>query len=108
MRLTLSFLCVLLLFPTGTSPQMAGHAKPPGIQTADTMSNQPLEPPAKSGPRQINPELVTSEAQELRGLANQLPQQIDQTTKGQLPKDLVENLKRIEKLAKHLRSEIAP
>ena len=107
MRSTLSFLCALLLFPNATSPQM-GHAKPPGIQTADTMSNQPLEPPAKSGPRQINPEMVTSEAQELRALAAQLPQQIDQTTKGQLPKDLVENLKRIEKLAKHLRSEIAP
>jgi hypothetical protein len=72
------------------------------------MSNQPLEPPAKVGPRQINIEQVNSEAQELRALAAQLPQQIDQTTKGQLPKDLVENLKRIEKLAKHLRSEIAP
>jgi hypothetical protein len=107
MRSILPFLCALLLFPIATSPQM-GHAKPPGITTADTMSNQPLEPPAKVGPRQINPEMVNSEAQELRALATQLPQQIDQTTKGQLPKDLVENLKRIEKLAKHLRSEIAP
>jgi hypothetical protein len=108
MRSVLPLLCALLLFPIATSTQMAGHAKPPGIQTADTMSNQPLEPPAKNGPRQINPEMVNSEAQELRALAAQLPQQIDQTTKGQLPKDLVENLKRIEKLAKHLRTEIAP
>jgi hypothetical protein len=107
MRSILPILCTLLLFPIASSPQM-GHAKPPGITTADTMSNQPLEPPAKVGPRQINPEMVNSEAQELRGLADRLPQQIDQTTKGQLPKDLVENLKRIEKLAKHLRSEIAP
>ena len=36
------------------------------------------------------------------------PRQIDQVTKGQLPKDLSENLKRIEKLAKQLRSQIVP
>jgi hypothetical protein len=29
-------------------------------------------------------------------------------TAGQLPKDLTENLKRIERLAKHLRSEVSP
>jgi hypothetical protein len=29
-------------------------------------------------------------------------------TKGQLPKDLGDNLKRIEKLAKHLHGEIIP
>jgi hypothetical protein len=108
MRSILPFLCALLLFPNATSPQMGGRAKPPGITTADTVSNQPLEAPAKSGPRQFNAEVVNSEAQELRGLADRLPQQIDQTTKGQLPKDLVDNLKRIEKLAKHLRSEVAP
>jgi len=108
MRSTLPLLCALLLFPNATSLQMAGHAKPPGITTADTLSNQPLEPPAKNGPRQINSEMVNSEAQELRALADRMPEQIDQTTKGQLPKDLVENLKRIERLAKHLRSEVAP
>ena len=36
------------------------------------------------------------------------PRQIDQVTKGQLPKDLSDNLKRIEKLAKQLRSQIIP
>jgi hypothetical protein len=107
MRSTLSFFCALLLFPIATSPQ-AGHAKPPGITTADTMSNQPLEPPAKPGPRQINIDQVNSETQELRRLADGLPAQMDQVTKGQLPKDLSDNLKRIEKLAKQLRSQIVP
>jgi|HubBroStandDraft_5_1064220.scaffolds.fasta_scaffold184309_2 hypothetical protein len=108
MRSTLSFLCALLLFPIATSPQ-AGHAKPPGITTADTLSNQPLEPPAKPGPRQINIDQVNSETQELRRLSDGLPAQMDQVTKGQLlPKDLSDNLKRIEKLAKQLRSQIIP
>ena len=107
MRSTLSFLCALLLFPIATSPQM-GHAKPPGITTADTMSNQPLEPPAKPGPRQINVDQVNSETQELRRLADGLPAQMDQVTKGQLPKDLGDSLKRIEKLAKHLHGEVIP
>jgi hypothetical protein len=34
------------------------------------------------------------------------PRQIDQVTKGHLPKDLPDNLKRIEKLAKQLRGQI--
>jgi hypothetical protein len=33
---------------------------------------------------------------------------VEQVTHGQLPKDLSEQLKQIEKLAKHLRGEINP
>ena len=42
MRSLVLGLSVLLLLPNPTLPQ---HAKPPGIVTADTVSNQPLEPP---------------------------------------------------------------
>jgi prefoldin subunit 5 len=72
------------------------------------MANAPLEAPSTSSVRQINIDQVNAETQELRRLADGLPLQIDQVTKGQMPKDLAENLKRIEKLAKHLRSEITP
>lgn len=105
-----SLLCVLLatlLFPSITIPQ-AGRSRPPGIATADTMANQPLEAPTKTGLRQINIDQVNSETQELRRLADGLPAQMDQVTKGQLPKDLGDNLKRIERLAKHLHGEIIP
>jgi hypothetical protein len=108
MRPLLSVFCVFLFVPNGTIPQSGGRAKPPGIVTADTMSNQPLEAPAQIGPRQINIDQVNSETRELRRLADGLPAQIDQVAKGQLPKDLADNLKRIEKLAKHLRTEIVP
>ena len=41
-------------------------------------------------------------------LADSLPDQIQQVSNNQLPKDLSDNLKRIERLAKHLRSEVVP
>jgi prefoldin subunit 5 len=58
--------------------------------------------------RKIDVEQVKQEADELKKLADGVPAQIEQVTKNQYPKDLNENLKRIEKLAKHLRSEITP
>ena len=53
-----------------------------------------------------DPTELTREANELATLATQLRDQIKATNNGTLLKDLAPNLKRIEKLAKHLRSEI--
>ena len=39
-------------------------------------------------------------------LSEALPAQIEQIGNGKLPKELIENLKKIEKLSKHIRSEI--
>lgn len=72
------------------------------------MANAPLEAPSTRSNRQINIDQVNGETQELRRLADALPAQMDQVAKGQLPKDLAENLKKIEKLAKHIRGEITP
>ncbi len=108
MRSLLFCLSAFLLLPNPMVSQSGGRAKPPGIVMADTMSNQPVEPPLEARNHQINIDQVNAETQELRRLADGLPLQIDQVTKGQMPKDLAENLKRIEKLAKHLRSEITP
>ena len=105
MRSLISVLCIFLLIPKPVIPQ---HSKPAGIAAGDTLANQQIEPPMKAGPRQINIDQVNSETQELRRLADALPAQMDQVTKGQLPKDLGDNLKKIEKLAKHLHGEIIP
>lgn len=108
MRSLLFCLSAFLLLPNPVVSQSGARAKPPGIVTADTVSNQPIEPPLESRNHQINIDQVNAETQELRRLADGLPLQIDQVTKGQMPKDLGENLKRIEKLAKHIRGEVAP
>jgi hypothetical protein len=105
MRSLLGVAILLSLFSVSATPQ---HAKPAGIPAGDTLANQQVEPPMKAAPRQINVDQVNSEIQELRRLADALPAQIDQVTKCQLPKDLGDNLKRIEKLAKHLHGEIIP
>jgi paraquat-inducible protein B len=100
------WLCILLILPIATA--FSQHPKPPGITTADQQSNQPLEPPAEMRSRKVNLEQVKQEADELKKLADGVPAQIEQVAKNQYPKDLNENLKRIEKLAKHLRSEVTP
>jgi hypothetical protein len=47
------------------------------------------------------------DAQELANLAKLIPSEVDQVKTGRLPKDLDGQLKRIEKLSKHLRREIS-
>jgi len=41
------------------------------------------------------------------GLAQSVPSQIQQVQRGVLPKELIDKLKRIEKLSKQLRSELS-
>jgi hypothetical protein len=50
---------------------------------------------------------LRADAEELAKLAQSIPPEVDQTTKGMLPKELSAKLHRIEKLAKHLRSSIS-
>jgi hypothetical protein len=58
--------------------------------------------------RKIDVEQVKKEADELKTLSDGVPAQIELVTKNQYQKDLTYNLERIERLAKHLRSEITP
>jgi len=81
---------------------------PPGLAKANAQINRPLEPPMFAPHRRINLAQVRDESQELQKLADTIPAQIDQVTSGQLPKDLLANLKRIEKISKHLRSQVSP
>ena len=48
------------------------------------------------------------DANELASLAQSIPQDVNQTAKGILPGDLNAKLKKIEKLAKQLRSQLTP
>jgi TolA-binding protein len=99
------WLCILLI---PASSAFSQHPKPPGIVTADQQSNQGLEPPMEMRNRKVDVQQVKQEADELKKLADGVPAQIELVTKNQYPKDLTDNLKRIERLAKHLRSEVTP
>jgi hypothetical protein len=85
------------------------HPIPPGIRDGEQrINNQQTDPPRAAQPRPADSAKLQAEAAQLRELAAGLPAAVDQVTKGSMPKDLNDNLKKIEKLAKHLRSDINP
>ncbi|HXW18302.1 MAG TPA: hypothetical protein VEJ39_08355 [Candidatus Acidoferrales bacterium] len=56
--------------------------------------------------RAVNMAQVKMESMELQKLVDGLPDELTKVQNGVLPADLVLNLKKIEKLSKHIRSEI--
>jgi TolA-binding protein len=105
--LWLSILVALLLL-VSVYATLGQRAKPPGIVTADQQSDQSVEPPMETRNRKMNVDQVKQEADELKKLADGVPAETEMVTKNQYPKDLTDNLKRIERLAKHLRTEVTP
>jgi hypothetical protein len=100
--------CVSFLMFSPIKDFGQGRPVPPGVREADKQINAPIEPPAqlKSKPKDLA--ALKQEAEELAKLSAGVPSQVDQVSQGKVPKDLADQLKRIEKLAKRLRSEIAP
>jgi hypothetical protein len=70
--------------------------------------NKPLDPPLELPKTPPSAAKLKDEAEELAQLSSSIPAKVDLVNHGQLPKDLANQLKRIEKLAKHLRSEVSP
>lgn len=99
--LSVTFFC---LVPQTTGGQ--SRPIPPGIREADKQTNKPLEPPRTGTPSGDSAKLK-QEAHELAQLSAGVPSDLAHVAHGQLPKDLSEKLKRIEKLAKHLRSQLS-
>jgi hypothetical protein len=99
--------CWLSSFCTQT---LLGQGRPtPSLQQAnqaETQSQKDIPPPANRRVT-VDPAKLKHDADELASLAESVPPEVDQATKGVLPKDLSEKLKRIEKLAKQLRSQIS-
>ncbi len=56
----------------------------------------------------MDPLLLQREAKELLDLSQSLQPEIQALNRGLLSKDLINRLKRIEKLSRQLRSEVAP
>jgi hypothetical protein len=56
----------------------------------------------------VDPAQLQREAHELLDLSQSLQDDIESVNQGLHPKDMIEKLKRIQKLAKHLRGEIEP
>lgn len=101
--------CLVTIFLYGGQ-----HSAPLIPQTFPPLqqSNPPLpidQPPTvvHGNRRQaFNPGQARKQADELAKLAQSVPPEVDKLAQGQLPKDLVARLKRIEKLSKALRREV--
>ena len=89
---------------------LCGGAPPPNPQRIPAVHKAPemaLDPPVAFPKKAANSARLQDEAEELAELSAGIPARIERVNRGQLPKELNEELKRIEKLAKHLRSEMA-
>jgi hypothetical protein len=68
----------------------------------------PFDPPVSFPKKAADQSRLRDEAAELAELSAGIPERIERVTHGQLPKELDGQLNRIDKLARHLRSEVAP
>ena len=91
----------------------AGQSIPPGAPTPPGYGSPPptVYIPAYPGhvsAQRVDPAALQREAKELLDLSQSVQPDIESLKRGLLSRDLVDKLKRIEKLSKHLRGEIAP
>ena len=101
---------IILLLAASASLAPQTRTIPPGLreaQKADERAQQNEVPPQTQRQR-LNMVKVRHDADELASLAQSIPQDVNQTAKGILPGDLNAKLKKIEKLAKQLRSQLTP
>jgi hypothetical protein len=95
---------VFLSLPNTSSSQ--GRPGAPGRREAERQMNQRLEPPLEPRARTVSGDKLKLQASEIAQLSAELPSQLSLVSRGSIPKDLADKLKRIEKLAKHLREEL--
>jgi hypothetical protein len=76
------------------------------IRTPPTEAGQPGNWPQLATKKRVDVTELKTEARELITMSQALPAQMEQIGNGKYPKELVDNLKRIEKLCKHIRGEI--
>jgi hypothetical protein len=98
-------LFVVLLATIGTTQNT--KPDPPIMQHTHELEdlNVRVSPPPPIR-RSVNPGALQNQAHQLADLAASMPQSVENANKGLLEKDLIERLKRIEKLAKQLRSQL--
>jgi hypothetical protein len=107
MKTLVTLLIAVTVFPR-TFPTQGVKPIPPGIREADKQPG-PADIPPRKQPKNspTDPVLMQEQARELSALAQTIPTAIAQFNSGALPKDMSEKLKRIEKLSKTLRGEMA-
>src|SRR5579863_4311413 len=86
------------------------HPVPRGIREAEQAEAQTQKdiPPPLARRTNIDLAKLSQEANELARLSQTIPLDVASVRSGILPKGFIQKLKQIEKLSKHLRSELNP
>ena len=97
-----------LLLVCVLSAQDSAHPRmsPPPPPLDPERSNQSADTP--SLPRHIDLGQLQKDADDLARTAQTIPVDVANVRRGVLPKDTLQKLKQIEKLSKHMRSELNP
>jgi hypothetical protein len=98
----ISFFALFCAAQNREGPTDVPPPNPPSIDQLEQLAHQP--PPQV---RRIDIAKIRREADELAKLAAGVPPDVTRLQNGLLPKDVINNLKRIEKLSKELRRELA-
>jgi len=112
MRALVPLLCALAFITFSAGSPSAGQTTDTSRparrtqQREDRLQARMAAPPSQAHVR-IDRAQVRRDAEELVRLANSIPLGVAGVEKGVVSKDLNENLKKIQKLCKHLRSELA-
>ncbi len=105
----MKLLLVCTLLTLYVSIAAAQRPFPPSVTQTERGADriEATVPPPQEQRRQVDRKKLKEEADTLAQLAQSVPSDVEQTNRGVLPKELPEKLKRIEKLAKHLRGELS-
>ena len=97
---------VLLCALSSSAQQRVPMPTPPVPMNTDNVSNPTPEQITLA--KRIDLLQLQKEADDLARTAQTIPSDLASVRKGMLPKDIVQKLKQIEKLSKHLRTELNP
>jgi hypothetical protein len=103
--------CSLLFFFIATSPASAQtDPRSPGVrqgEQATAQAEKDIPPPIQPHPH-LDLAKLRQDADDLARIAQTIPLDVMSIQRGLLPKDMIDKLRQIEKLSKHLRDQIKP
>ncbi len=99
--------CGLLFLCSPANPQSGAKPYRPGVREDEKHVTKIVDEAPSVERGQVDYVQLQRDANELAKLAQSIPPDIENTAKGLLPKDVIERLKRIEKLSKQLRSQLS-
>lgn len=98
----------LLWIAQNVPPGFPIQPRPPDKSEHIPTSPDEITPPRSQRKKKFDAADAQRNARELAALAQRIPAEVEQASKTVLSKDLIQQLKQIERLAKRLRAQLSP